>query len=507
MSNENMTDEQKKAQEEQAKIEQYVNQFKKLLLVDLNTYPYRTQEKLVGTYTKDDLRNYIKAPELEANQKVLRKISKFLYNASSQYRLLVNYFTSILTFDHYVRPNAANPKKIKNKKSYEDEYYNFVSFVEKMNLKHEFAKISEVLYRDGVYCGYAHQEKNDFFFQQLDTDYCKITYFERGMYFISFNLTYFYTYPERLAMYPQEFRDAYNAVKNNIKNKRSTFWYPLKSENTICIKTDESNWYFLPPFVSTFEAALNISDFKQLDKSETEVGNYKLLFQKIPINEKGDEENKFLLTPNFAQVFHDNIQSDLPAQVGLITSPMEVTPISFDKDQVDKNKVEQVTSQYWSDAGVSQLLFSSSGKSTAASLAKAIMADEAKAFLILNQFQRWVNIYLSNFFEKKLFSVDFLRISHFNRDEFVKNATEAATYGLGSKAVINAALGNPPSSLYMESFLENEILGLQDKLIPLSSSHTKSGDDKGGRPKSNNPLSESGEKTLENDSNNKDVRE
>jgi hypothetical protein len=488
----------------QEKINNYIRAFQKLQLIDLSTFPYRIKEQLVGTFTRDDLRKYIQAPELEPNQKQLRRISKYLYNVSPQYNMLINYMSSILTLDFMIKPLSQNPKKIK-KKEYENKYYQYTNFVERMNIRHEFSRILEVVYRDGVYCGYVHQDKDDFFFQQLDTDFCKITYFERGMYFISFNLVYFFIYPERLAMFPKEFADAYNSIKNDIKSRRSTYWWQLKSENTICIKTDESNWYFLPPYVGSFESALNINDFKQLEKAEAEIGNYKLLFQKIPIDTTEGLENKFLLTEDFVQTFHSNIESGLPPQVGLMTSPMDITDISFEKDSVDRNKVADATSQYWSDTGVSQLLFSSSNKTSAASLVKAIMTDEAKSFKILYQIERWLNIYLGNYFKDKLFKVEMPKITIFNRDEVINRAKEAATYGFPVKRLINAAMGNDPSSMFMDAFLENEILQLPDKFIPMMSSHTTSGNDKGGRP-SSTTITDSKEQTIEDDTNNPDAR-
>jgi hypothetical protein len=217
-------------------------------------------------------------------------------------------------------------------------------------------------------------------------------------------------------------------------------------------------------------------------------------------------ENKFLLTNDFVQTFHDNIESNLPKQVGLITSPMKVEDISFEKDSVDRNKVAEATSQYWSDTGVSQLLFSSNSKTTSASLAKAIMTDEAKAFKILYQIERWLNIYLSKFNTDRLFKVEMPKITIFNRDEFIARAKESATYGFPVKRLINAAMGNDPSSMFMDAYLENEILKLPDKFIPMMSSHTTSGKDGAGRPNSDKPLTESGEKTVENDSNNPDAR-
>ena len=137
---------------QQEKINHYVKTFQKLQLIDLTSYPYRTKESLVGTYNRDDFQKYIQAPELDANQKQLRKISKYLYNASPQYNMLINYLSSILTLDFSVEPTSQNRTKIK-KKEYENEYYKYVNFVERMNIRHEFSRILDIIYRDGVYCG------------------------------------------------------------------------------------------------------------------------------------------------------------------------------------------------------------------------------------------------------------------------------------------------------------------------------------------------------------------
>ncbi len=492
----------------QEKIQQYTAKFQKLQLVDLENFFYRNKEALIGTYKKEDFTKFMQAPELDVSQKSLRKMSKFLFNYSSQYSLAVAYYASILTLDFIIKPTSQDPKKIK-KKEYEKKYYQFVNFVENMSIQHEFSRILDIVYRDGVYFGYVHQDKNDFFFQNLDSDYCRITYYDRGMYFFSFNLTYFFTYPERLPFYPAEFQEAYAKIKDGIRSKRNTFWFQVDSSKSICIKTDESNWYSVPPLANTFEAALNINDFKALDIAETEIGNYKLLFQKIPMNEDKDaSENQFLLTPDYVQTFHDNIASGLPKNVGLMTSPMPVVDISFDRDSVDRNKVADSTSQYWSDTGISQLLFSSNGKTSPASLAKAIMADESKAFKMLYQIERWLKIYLVSYFPDRLFEVEMPKITNYNKEDFLKNVTSSATYGFPVKRLINAAMGNNPSSMYMDSYLENEVLQLNKKFIPMMSSHTTSGspNDQGGRPASDKPLSEEGQATQDNGSNDPNLR-
>ena len=58
-----------------------------LALIDL------TQNKSITytTYSRESLRNYLKNPASESNQKNLRKLSNYLYTVSHVYRRLINF--------------------------------------------------------------------------------------------------------------------------------------------------------------------------------------------------------------------------------------------------------------------------------------------------------------------------------------------------------------------------------------------------------------------------------
>src|SRR5690625_4943821 len=91
-------------------------------------------------------------------------------------------------------------------------------------------------------------------------------------------------------------------------------------------------------------------------------------------NDKSATKDDFLITEDFVKLFHDNIDAVLPPQVGILTTPMEVDAINFEKDRVDKNKVGEATSQFWNESGVSELLFGNN--STSAALKYSIKATE-----------------------------------------------------------------------------------------------------------------------------------
>ena len=111
------------------------------------------------------------------------------------------------------------------------------------------------------------------------------------------------------------------------------------------------------------------------------------------------------------------------------------------------------------------------------------------------------------------FKVTFLDVSPFNRKEAGDAYLKAATYGLPTISMYAASQGLGQSELDCMSFLEGEVLGLQDMFRPLqsstqmSSTESKSPNDdpdkneNGGAPvKEAGELTDSGEQSREDSS-------
>jgi hypothetical protein len=499
-----MTEENKSP--EQLKRENQLKQFAQLQqmrLIDLDLYPYRTQEKIIGKYTREQLKKALDAPELDPNQKQLRNISKFLYNASSHYKNLVSYFAEIPTLDHYIDTYSFDPDKV-NIKKLKKSYFDVLSLVENMNIKHEFSKVLHSVFKEGVFFGYKHQNNESFFIQQLDADYCKITFIEDGLYGFAFNFAYFFIYPERLNMFPDEFKRIYKEeYEEQFKKKRvrsnNYYWSDLSSENTICIKYDETSWYAIPPFIGLFESLLDISDFKELQKAKEVIDNYKLITMKIPLNESSDEVDDYAISAEHAQIFQHNVESVVPDQIGVASVPLEVNVIDFERDRVDKNKVADATSQYFKEAGISEQLFSTD-TTGAIGVGFSVKTDEAKAFTIVRQIERWINRMLKNLKTPYKFRIIMPNVSLFNQSDLVSSTLTNTQFGLPEKLKLLALSGSTPSSATTTALLENEVLQLDQKFKPLASAHTQAGEnDKGGAPKKDTKdLSKSGAKTRDN---------
>lgn len=472
-----MTEEQQKQLYEYNRM---ISTFAKMNLININY----DDSSAVKSYTKEELMKMMKSLNKLETQQRLRNISRNLYAASSQYRSLINYYSTLFNFDYVVESNGAyveSPDVVKFKKA----YMNAIKDIEKINIKQETISIRAKTYVDGVFYGYAIPSKDGFYIQHLDPDYCKISFInvETGLLGYSFNFSYFDSYPKYIDSFPDEFISIYREHKRNKRKGSNSNWIKIDSPNAICFKAVPSAKYAIPPMLGLFEGILDIADFKALSKGKEELENYKILFQQIPMKDDKDAEtDEFLISPDFVQIFHDNIESTLPSQVGVITSPMPVTPITFDKDKVDSNKVTEATSQFWSESGAPELLFNNNSTSTA--LKYSVIADESFLMGFVLDFERWLNEYLKVTLKgTHKFKVRILDTTRFNISDKISSALNAAQYGVPNKMEICAMFGMSPSAVVNNAFLENEVLDLVNKFVPLSSSHTTSNStNAGGRP-------------------------
>ena len=51
-----------------------------------------------------------------------------------------------------------------------------------MQIKHEFSKISKTLYREDVFFGICLENKDNFYIQKINPDYCKVSSVVDGVY-------------------------------------------------------------------------------------------------------------------------------------------------------------------------------------------------------------------------------------------------------------------------------------------------------------------------------------
>jgi len=493
--------------EEQAKLMQKYAQLsfanlKKNIIQDLINS--RNESVIYKRYSKEQIAKMLENPQ--KHEKELRELSGFLYLVSGHYRRLIDFQATILLYNYTVTPTKIpldKPKKIEYKKS----YYYVVNQCEKYNLRHEGIKAMKIAARDGVYYGLCYESEDSFYIKPFDNRYAKISSIEDGVFRFSIDMAYFSSKEYLLDIYGNDVKKAYELWKGNpekgIEGDKNKKWY--EPESGICIKADESDpTCSLPMFTGLLLDILSIDDYKLLNKAKAENDNYKVLAAKMETDDDGVPKMDY----ETAQKYYGQMSQNLPEGIGLLLSPFDVDEFSFQTSTAsDRNNVEEAINNFWRGAGTTSALFGGGDISASGSMMLSVKPDEAIAFAILQQFERFFNMKIKKFNLPYDFKLKFSRLSIFNQDEHANRLSKAATYGLPVKLEYASALGMSPSDILGMTYLEEELLGLSKKcwLTPLVSSNTQSSvDNQGGRPtaeEKGETLGDAGEQTRNIDAN------
>ena len=469
--------------EKGAKVRFSKENFAKLVINDIGN----SSRQVIRSYTQSDVRTMVESFKTPANQANLVSISEMLYAKSPHYRRLIQYYAYMALFSYVLVPKKR--LTIDNPEQIQDDYFEVAEFLGLMDIKHTFTKVLEEAFKTDVFYGYIHKTKDDFHIQKFDHSMCKISSIEYGVYNFSINMTVFERDETKLVFYPREVQTKYNAWKSQKTNRGSGQkigdWVELDGKNTICIKINEGFIETFPPFAGSFDSIFDIEAFKDLRKNKEEINNYMLLSQKVPIRENTNNDNDFAIDLDMMTYFHNMVANNVPDNVGVVTSPMDIDPVRFDKDRVDNDGVAKAERDFWSGNGTSQALFSTDSN-TSQGIVMSVKNDEQVIFNVLNQIEKWINRYLYYNFKKSNFNINILHVTYFSKKETYDTLLSASTYGMPLKFHVASVMGLEPIQVIGLTQLENDVFKLHEEFIPLASSHTMSSNEvlKGetGRP-------------------------
>lgn len=443
-------------------------------------------------YSKDQISTFLKDPY--KNEKSLRNAVIYIYGASSHFRRLVQYFVSLSDLSYVVSPyridtSSAKPQTVAR------NYRRVLNLLSSMDIKNQFEKILTVCIREDVFYGTIRETSDSTIIQQLPSDFCSISVIEDNVLNVSFDFSYFNTYGQYLELYPEEFQVKYRLYQKDSTKYR---WQELDAPNSFAIKCNKDILgYAMPPFAGILREIYDIEDYKQLKLTKTELENYALLVMTLGI----DEDGEWQMDLDKAKDFWRNLDSVLPEEIGSVLTPMPISKISFERTHAgDTDTISEAEQNLFTEAGVSSLLFNNE-KASSNALLLSIKADQAFTYSIVKSIECMLNRFVHRHGYGKYFNVTFLDCSPFNRKEVGDAYLKAAQYGLPTLSYYAASQGVSQDALDCLNFLEDTVLKLKTRFVPLQSSATlSSADNEAGRPKSDiGDLSDSGEDTRERD--------
>lgn len=430
----------------------------------------------------------------------LRGYSQYFFHASGEYRRLVEYFAKLLTFAHVVVPVTTDSTA--NAPRFEKGFQKIQDYVKQAHIEESGRIIAHTVIKDGAFYGYERELKGDFILQQLPTNYCRSRFKIDGNYAIEYDFSFFDLFrteedkKEVFNSFPDEFEKMYRAYQGDTQLYRWQLLEPMYARAHML--TDEV------PFLSaSFLDLLELEDYKILDKKRVEGQVDHIVVQEIPV----DAEGQLTMEMEEITTIHQNAKGMLAgSNKRVITTPAKTTSLDFKQNTAaSQDDVEKAMRTVYSSAGTPMILFSSGLKGNSIGLERAIEADEALMFELLDQFERWYETRFKSIvpFNKNFsFEIVFPPITIFNRKKMWEQYRDAATLGFPTKLLAMATLGIGQSQMSSLLFYENEILELPERMIPLSTSYTQTGEEaEGGRPESTEPLSDEGQKTKDQEKN------
>lgn len=409
-----------------------------------------------------------------------RNLSQHYFYTNGLYQQIVLYYQTLLRYSWLVLPRVNSSKSMKDG-TLQKKYFDAVEFIEKINIPRLALQFSLNILRDGGYYGLIiSEDKTSLTILDLPFNYCRTRYKDfYGNDLIEFNLFYFnsiFDEKERLAAletYPVYIQEQYKLLE---KGELADPWIKISSDSGICFPSFGNQ----PLFLSIIPAIFNFEDYNQLEKERDADEIKKLIIQKIPYNTSTGE---FLFEPEEAQIIHEGTVNMMKnnKNFDVLTTYAEVEVVGSESvnENVSKNNLEKILAGVYERAGVSGNLFATDGN---LSLGHSINKDIALMMQFAGKYSNFFTSMLNRHFSTTdiVFQFTILPISYDNQSEYLDQTMKLLPNGY-SLLLPWVAMGFTQGSLSTLKDLENDVLKLQEKLIPPMNSNTADTTE-GGRP-------------------------
>lgn len=413
----------------------------------------------------------------EGSEDERRTLSRAFFYRDGFYSRVILHYATLLKNVGVLIPKLGFNKKINNK-NINKRYYNASAFCDNNNFVSTFVNCSLKVLIDGRYYGVIVSDEKSFYLLDLPYDYCRTQYKDlKGNDLIEFDLSYFDSIVDAadrenaLSCFPKEFKIEYKKYKSG---KLKNSWFLLPTDISITFSFPECN---SPLFLGMIPASLQYDDAVATEREKDKEEIKKIIVQKIPHN----NQNEFLLEPDEVEELHRGAVGMLRdnKNVRVLTSYADVDAIvSKTSNDSASTTLKQMLQNVYVKAGVTPQLFASDSN---LAIEYSIKNDIALMMLLEDQYSKLITKVLNNNYSNSniSFKYQFLPISYQNSEDYLEDSLKLGNSGY-SFIIPALAMGITQGDLVDLKNLENDLLNLQEKLLPLSTSYTQSGDNKGG---------------------------
>ncbi len=457
------------------------------------------RQTTLNSYSKDNVISYLQ--NISSNENNLRNLSRYLFYRSQVYFRLVMYNATMFDLNARRVVPQYDPTKTNNPNKTLKSYYETLQWLDRMNLQHEFLPVLVNNFIEDVFFGCCWIDETGMFVLQLPPEYCKINgkYFT-GDFSYSVDMSYYKKYEYLLEYLGEPLSSMYKSYGGNNAER----WQPMPDEYALCTKYRLESWETIcPPYSGLFMDLIGLLNLADVQAVADEQQIYKLLTATIPLLDGSDVPDDWAVDLTTALNYYRKLEESLPDYVGSAITPIPLDVIDFSDDQAsDTTKIQKATKEVLNTSGGAQIL-NSSTISGAEAFKSATRADTELAISsLLGQIQGWTNRMLSYLVSEPA-KVKFFEVSTYTKDALKESLQKDLNYGFTSALAINALNGFSELETLALNYLENDVLKLHEKFIPLQTASTQSGgNSEGGAPKkSDTEISDEGSETRDKDKN------
>lgn len=445
-------------------------------------------------YTPEEIDRIINSSDLLGQQ----KLSRSYFYRDGFYKRIILYYATLLTYSGLLIPSPAIGKQLSTP-HIAKRFYSTLEYVDKINLAEIMTKMSVRVLIDGAYYGIIQDaSKGSFVLLDLPTTYCRSCYVDvEGNDIIEFNVAYFDTIidqdvrQEILNTYPKIVSDYYRGYKGDKKGKKkvNTPWMKIPTDIGVCFTLFGETPLFLSTIPETvrYDKALDRQEDAELEEIK------KIIVQKIPHLQDGS----LLFEPDEAEIIHNGTVGMMKGNknVSVLTTYADVDSI-VSKTTADNeaSSLEKMLQNVYANAGVSSQVFAPLGVQA---IKLAIINDISLMMVLANKYARFITRVVNSLFGNSNISFKYiiLPISLYNQSDFITDSFKLAQSGY-SYLLPAIAMGMSQREIVNIKDLENDVLNLQEKFVPLSSAYTQSNGQVGAPEKK---LEDKSEKTIQNE--------
>ena len=426
-------------------------------------------------FSEYEVKEIICGGELER----IRELSRFFYRTNSRYRMNIDYLASLPMYETVVTPIFETSGK-GSKTQIIKAFYNACTFVEALDIKNTFTRITREWLKSGVYFGILQERAGKKVITDLPIRYCRTRYKDfNNLNILELNLRYFidrYSDEQEreavIANFPEVVQKAWRKFKDH---QEQELWVEIPTAMggvTFCFAEDQT-----PPLIASIPELQKLDDSIGREEKRDENELYKLLIQRMPI----DSDGELVFELDEVADIHAGVANMLQNldTVDVLTTFGETTLENLQDSSAasqSADRIEKYSKNAWDTLGRSNLLFNANNSS---SLTYMIKKDESLMKTYLNMYNTWIKYHLNARFSRPGLTFDFeiLPITMFNLKEQQGKYFEGAQFGY-SKMYAGVASGIKQLTQISLMTFENDFLEMTEKMIPLQSSYTSSGNEK-----------------------------